>query len=715
MALRTVWRPSPWHAQRTTTPGTLCLRLVGLVVWLGMQCCLPGGGASADTRQPSQLDATTTSGVIVRAETLEYARTANRLTAIGAVEITYGDTRLFADRVTMDTVTGIGSAQGNVRLLTPEDDLRAARLDFELTTERGVLYQSSGMLAQSYLVTGKRVERLSADTFLVQDGRVTTCKQALPDWEFRAREAHIDLGDYITLKHPSLWIRGVPVFYVPYWLVPIKEARTTGFLTPQLGYSKQNGAEVLTQFYWAIADWVDATIGTDFLSEKGVMPKVEFRYAIDPLSDGQIEGAFIRELDTEETLWRVLVKQRQEFGWGLRALTHIDLRSDADLLRRFSRDLQSESAIRTASFGTLTKRLADASLTLAGESFEGIPESGFTSRFRRLPALRFQQFPTSLWGRGFFAVEASYTRFRSSQVVDDTPVQRLDVFPHVSVPISFAPWGRFTVVGGVRQTFYDHQTAASSGVSRTLGDLRAHLQGPTLWRRYARAGGRSAFIHLMTWRLDYRYVPRLDQDDVPAFERLDEAQHFLDPLEDFTLIDRIDPVNYAKIWFIHRAFTRTPGRIREVGHLLISQGLDVEDTRAGDGGLVGPLDIELEVRLWERWWLTSVARLLPASGEVQETNWRLGVTVLPGWRMYVDGRFRRDPDILQVSGGMRLTLREGFWLGYDLRFDALLGRVREHRGTVYYENPCHCWRVQASIRVRESGDTEFLVEARILP
>jgi lipopolysaccharide assembly outer membrane protein LptD (OstA) len=686
-----------------------------IIVWLGVQLCLPGDGVSAEARQPTQPATAPPPGVVVHAETLKYARTANRLTAIGAVEITYRDTRLFADQVTLNTVTGIGSAQGNVRLLTPEGDIRAVKLDFELTTERGVLYQSSGILARSYLVAGERIERLGADTFLVHDGRVTTCKEAVPDWEFRAREARIDLGDYITLKHPSLWIRGVPVFYVPYWLVPIKDARTTGFLPPQLGYSKQNGATVLTQFYWAIADWVDTTIGAEFLSEKGVMPKVELRYAIDPLSDGQIEGAFIRELDTGETLWRVLIRQQQELGWGMRALTHIDLRSDTDLLRRFSRDLQSESAIRTASFGTLTKRFADASLTLAGESFDGIPESGFTDRFRRLPALRFQQFPISLWGRGFFAVEASYTRLQDSQVVDDTPVQRLDVFPHVSVPISFAPWGRLTVVGGVRQTFYDHQTTTSSGVSRTLGDLRAHLDGPTLWRRYARAGGRRAFIHLMTWRLDYRYVPRLDQGDIPPFETLDEAQHFLDPLEDFTLIDRMNPVNYAKIWFIHRAFTRTPEHIREVGHLLISQGLDLEDAMAGDGGLVGPLDIELGVWLWQRWWLTSVARLLPARGEVQETNWRLGVTVLPGWRIYVDGRFRREPDILQLSGGTRLTVREGFWLGYDWRFDALLGKFREHRGTLYYENPCHCWRLQASLRVRASGDTEFLVETRILP
>ena len=47
----------------------------------------------------------------------------------------------------------------------------------------------------------------------------------------------------------------------------------------------------------------------------------------------------------------MLLQQRQEFGWGIRGISQIDLRSERDLLRRFSRSLREESAIRTASFG----------------------------------------------------------------------------------------------------------------------------------------------------------------------------------------------------------------------------------------------------------------------------------------------------------------------------------------------------------------------------
>jgi lipopolysaccharide assembly outer membrane protein LptD (OstA) len=93
-----------------------------------------------------------------------------------------------------------------------------------------------------------------------------------------------------------------------------------------------------TEFFWAINDWMDATAGLEVLSKRGIKPEGNFRYAIDPLSDGSVEGAYIRDEDTGDTLWRVLVQQRQEFGWGIRGLTQIDLRSDRDIERRFSRD-----------------------------------------------------------------------------------------------------------------------------------------------------------------------------------------------------------------------------------------------------------------------------------------------------------------------------------------------------------------------------------------
>ncbi len=51
------------------------------------------------------------------------------------------------------------------------------------------------------------------------------------------------------------------------------------------------------------------------------MPSVEMRYAIDPASDGQLKFAFLNDQITDQDLYRLLIQQRQDFGWGIRGLS----------------------------------------------------------------------------------------------------------------------------------------------------------------------------------------------------------------------------------------------------------------------------------------------------------------------------------------------------------------------------------------------------------
>src|SRR5215510_10465788 len=75
--------------------------------------------------------------VILQAETLEYIHQTKRLVATGNVRVIHGDRRLFADQFELHTDTNTGTAWGHVRFITPNDDLEASRIDFDLKTERG--------------------------------------------------------------------------------------------------------------------------------------------------------------------------------------------------------------------------------------------------------------------------------------------------------------------------------------------------------------------------------------------------------------------------------------------------------------------------------------------------------------------------------------------------------------------------------------------------
>ena len=282
--------------------------IICLCVWLMSHAYLSSLQAQTNARPPAAGPATPPepcpsappderNRVILQAETLEYIHQTKRVVATGNVRVIYGDKRLFADQLELHTDTNTGTAWGHVRFITPDDDLEASRIDFDLNTERGVLYDTTGKAAKIYRLSGERIERVEARSLAVQRGRITTCTSAVPEWEFRSPEAQIDLGDYITMKHPSFWIKGIPVFYVPYFIFPIKDKRTTGFLPPRFGVSDQYGTIVGGEFFWAMTDWLDSTIGVEYLSKSGVKPEVEVRYAIDPASDGQLKFAFLHDQD----------------------------------------------------------------------------------------------------------------------------------------------------------------------------------------------------------------------------------------------------------------------------------------------------------------------------------------------------------------------------------------------------------------------------------
>jgi hypothetical protein len=217
-------------------------------------------------------------------------------------------------------------------------------------------------------------------------------------------------------------------------------------------------------------------------------------------------------------------------------------------------------------------------------------------------------------------------------------------------------------------------------------------------------------------RLAYRYVPYVNQDNVPPFETLDEAEHFLDPLETWTLVDRINAANYMKVAVVNRFFVQgtstSPARnLREVARLTLSQGFDVRAATHGERNPLGPLDIETTVRLWQRWWLDSTLRIATATGTLEEANWHVGVTLFPGWSAHIAGRHRIDPGILYVSGGIEVELLKGLHLGYSMRYDGRDGAFREHFASLLYE--AQCWSVDMRFRMRDAGDTEFFVRANL--
>ncbi|RLB14990.1 MAG: hypothetical protein DRG63_07605 [Deltaproteobacteria bacterium] len=290
----------------------------------------------------------------IQASRLEYKEKQGLYVAEGDVVIKKGGQVLKAQRAVYDRRSGIAKVWGNVRFESQGDVLSGERGVFYLKEQTGRIEKGHIFLRENNLhVTGRSMERLSENTYRVKDCRITTCDGPRPAWSITASEVKVTVEGYGTAKHAAFRVKDFPVFYLPYFIFPAKTKRQTGLLPPRFGYSGRNGADLEIPFFWAISDQTDATFYQRYMSKRGYMQGLEFRYVMEDRSRGTVLLDGIRDRKDKDlndpddvelspfdrtNTGRYWVRGRadQNLPWGIQARADLDYVSDQDYLREYT-------------------------------------------------------------------------------------------------------------------------------------------------------------------------------------------------------------------------------------------------------------------------------------------------------------------------------------------------------------------------------------------
>jgi LPS-assembly protein len=154
----------------------------------------------------------------------------------GNVDIRIGTYRLQADKVTVYEADNRVVAEGNVVFdQSDQQRITGSRGDWNYRTKTGYFVDSTGYTNQTQdgtriYFTADRVEKISLDTIVATNVQVTACDEDVPKWSFHASKTRIKTGDRVYVYSPTLKLKNVPVFYLPYASVSIKTRdRASGF------------------------------------------------------------------------------------------------------------------------------------------------------------------------------------------------------------------------------------------------------------------------------------------------------------------------------------------------------------------------------------------------------------------------------------------------------------------------------------------------------
>ena len=478
-----------------------------------------------------------------------------------------------ADWMAYDVAQGSMKLRGHVDITSGEEKLIAEHGVVDLTQDTGTFSDATVTLSRNALhLEGKTVEKTGVFTYHIVDGWAITCKVdkgETPPWSFSSSDATVTQGGYALMKNTTFNIRGIPVFYTPYMVIPAKDTRQSGFLFPEMTHSTNNGYGFNLPFFYNISDSSDATFFSEYYQNRGFMPGAEFRYVIRDDEKGTFAASFLNDslsapagdrnadqtayynntLFTHTNSDRYWIRGKMDTTLGDDVIVRLDIDavSDRDYLTEFNagqytgfneannRFLQAygrgfQDATQDQRENTLGVLKTWTGMSLVTEAVAindvRVPTPGPTPLWQ-LPGMDFSGVTPIRNSKFNFSWDASYVDYWRQ---DGIGGQRLDLYPRISTPLPLGDYLESRAEVGARQTFYDVQSHGDStwdqgdSPSRTLYDFHTDI-GTTLARDYAiQAGDFHVLDHKIRPYVQYDYLPNVGQTALPDFDAIDRIQ-----------------------------------------------------------------------------------------------------------------------------------------------------------------------------------------------
>jgi len=457
--------------------------------------------------------------VAITADSLSYDEATGVAVAEGNVEVTFGSRKVRAGAIRYDVRRQEAEFTADVHYQDADDDFRFERIRLNLAEETGLLTNGRIRLGtKNYLIAGRRIEKTGKRSFLLEGGTITTCPccDPPPDWSFEVGRCRVEVDGYATARDVTLRVRGVPVAWLPYAVFPVKLSRQTGFLLPDVLNSPSRGLTVSLPFYWAASRWSDATLTLEAMSRRGLRPEGEFRYVLNPRSEGVVRGTVYRDRVLGATRSRLYGSNVFLSPSGFTVNAAYDAASD----ERFYVDLVDADILRTARHVPSRAFAAKAgegseqalSVTLVQDT-QGAPTDRLA---QRLPEYTGTWLPRELGRSGLFVSgQAQAARFerRAGDASQGRAYLELarPLFPYPSVVA--APFLFVDVLASREEAAPDGSMRGYRAVPG--GGL---LLGADLRRDFG-AKERQALAHLVSLRAGARFVPSVDQRDIAVVDQ----------------------------------------------------------------------------------------------------------------------------------------------------------------------------------------------------
>jgi LPS-assembly protein len=449
-----------------------------------------------------------------------------RYRAKGHVEITYQDAVITCDETEYDEETREGVTRGLTRFSQGQQWLTCSHTEFNFSDQTGIFYDAQGFTDREFLIDGRTILKTGRDTYRILEGFVTSCQGKRPKWSFALSKANLRVDHTARLHNFVFKIKGVPVLYFPYLVLPMeKKPRSSGFLPFHTGTSTSKGRLFSESYFQTLGPSADLTVYGEYFSLRGPAMGGIFRARPNRNTHLYIQAYGVHDKLNQGGA-HLIVDADSLLRDDWRAVAQVNITSSFQFRQAFSDTFRSATIPQEHAVVFLTRNHDSFSTNIAFQREEVL----FPIRslvIRKVPSLEYLSLGTPLGKTPFiFYLRTSLDGMSRVDSEIETPriVQRLDFYPRFALRLpSFAG---FSLVpsAGLRETYYGARLSEKSpseldarSLHRQYFDLGVELRTPTLEKQYS-----------SSWLGDFKHViePLVTYRRIKGIKELNETIRF---------------------------------------------------------------------------------------------------------------------------------------------------------------------------------------------
>lgn len=290
-----------------------------------------------------------------QASVIEYQVDQQKIKLLGNSQLNWKSISLNAEEIDYDLkkenllAYGRKSAQdgettyvGAPVLKDGSEQIVGKQMAYDLKAKKGKVWAGETNL-EAGIYRGELLRKISEDELLVNSARFTTCDKNDPHYYFGSSKMKIITQDKVIARPVVLYVAGLPIAALPFYIFPIKPGRHSGFLA--LDFGNFTGLDRFVRnigYYWAASQYWDLETALDVYEQGGIILRGSARYALRYLLNGSVSGSFKREIqkslftETKNYRWDLQVNHYQTFSPTFTMSAYGTFLSDRNYYRDFN-------------------------------------------------------------------------------------------------------------------------------------------------------------------------------------------------------------------------------------------------------------------------------------------------------------------------------------------------------------------------------------------